>query len=133
MTEFKCLKADVIIQKKMSPWKSEKDAVIYFSHVNPSKSKSSRSEMFFKIGAFKNLRSFIGKDLCCCLVLMKLHKISERFLRTAFFTEHLRWLSLEGFCEGTSLVKILLSFHFSIFGTITDAWERWPTIKENNE
>ena len=24
-----------------------------------------------------------------------------------FFTEHLRWLLLEGFCEGTSLVKIL--------------------------
>ena len=35
-----------------------------------------------------------------------------KFLRTFFFTEHLRWLLLEGFCE-----------------LITEASERWPLRK----
>ena len=41
-------------------------------------------------------------------------EISQIFKNT-FFTEHLRWLLLEGVCEGTSLVKILQSCHFDIF------------------
>ena len=33
-----------------------------------------------------------------------------------YITEHLRWLLLERVCEGTSMIKILLSSHFNIFG-----------------
>ena len=49
-----------------------------------------------------------------------------------FFTEHLRWLLLEGFCEGTSLVKILEFYHFNIF-VINRRFSRKIPIKENNE
>ena len=37
-------------------------------------------------------------------------------LKNIFFTEHLWWLLLEGVCEEASLVKIVQSSHFNIFG-----------------
>ena len=37
-----------------------------------TKSRSSRSQMFFKIGTFKNLANFTGKYLCWSLFLIKL-------------------------------------------------------------
>ena len=50
----------------------------------------------------KNLANFTGKHLCWSLFLIKLrlqHKCFPvkfaKFLRTAFFTEHLRWLLLK--------------------------------------
>ena len=75
------------------------------------KSRSSGSQMFFKIYVLKNLRNFTGKNLSWCLILIKLQA-----LKTFFSTEHFQWLLLEGFCEGTSLVKILQSFHFNLYG-----------------
>ena len=92
------------------------------------------SQMFFKIGALKNFTNFTRKHL-------KLKKRLQRrcfpvkfckVLRTPFFTEHLRWLVLEGVCEGTSLLKILRSCHFNIFG-IKDASERCPLWKIMNK
>ena len=44
-----------------------------------------------------------------------------------FFTQHLRWLFLEGVCEGTSLVKTLQFRHFNT--SITDALEKCPLRK----
>ena len=52
-------------------------------------------------------------------------EISQIFKNT-FFTEHLRWLLLEGVCEGTSLVKILQSCHLIYLKSITDVLERCP-------
>ena len=103
--------------------------MLWLSFVNPGKGRSSPSEMFFKIGVLKNLRSFTGKLLCCCLFLMELQEISEIFKNT-FFIKHLQWLPLDGFCEGTSLVKILQSCHLNIFRTITDASERWMNNRD---
>ena len=52
--------------------------------------------------------------------------------KNSFFTEQLRWLILEGFCEGTSLVKILQFCHFNIFGINNRCFRKMP-IKKNNE
>ena len=53
------------------------------------------------------------------------------FWEHLFFTEHLRWL-LERACEGTSLVKILQSCHFNIFGINHRCFRKMP-IKKKNE
>ena len=55
--------------------------------------------MFFEIGVFKNLAIFRGKHLCWSLFLIKLQAYNfpvniAKFLRTAFFIKHLRWLLL---------------------------------------
>ena len=44
----------------MSPRKSEP---LRLSFVNPRKGKSSRSQLFFKIGVHKNFANFTGKHL----------------------------------------------------------------------
>ena len=67
--------------------------------------RSSRSQMFFKIGALKTFAIFTAKHLCWSLFLMKLQAwraatLSKRdsntsvFLWAASFIEHLRWLLL---------------------------------------
>ena len=60
--------------------------------------RSSHSQTFFKIGVLK-----IG-------VLMKFTK----FLRTSFFTEHLRWLLLSGQVTAVRTPKNLPFFSYSI-------------------
>ena len=120
---------------------------LWLSFVNPRKDKSSRSQMFFEIGVLKNLRIFTG-HMCWDLFLIKLQAwwpatLFKRdsncfpvnflkFLRTPFFIEHFRRLLLEGVCEGISLVKILQSCHFSIFGINHRCFRKMP-IKKNNE
>ena len=47
-------------------------------------------------------------------VMIKFCKLQA--FKNTFFTEHLRWLLLEWFCGRTSLVKILQSCHFNMFG-----------------
>ena len=65
--------------------------------------RSSRSQMFFKIGVLKNFAIFIAKHLSCSLFLIKLQKILQhrlfpvkftKFLKTPFFIEHLGQLHL---------------------------------------
>ena len=67
---------------------------------------------------FENCINLTGKYLCWSLFLI--HRCFPvrfcKFFRISFFTEHLRWLLLKGFCEGASLVKILEFCHFDIFG-----------------
>ena len=53
-----------------------------------------------------------------------------QILNNFLFTEHLRWLLLEGVCEGTSLVKILHSCHFNIFGIIHKCFRNMPIKKK---
>ena len=72
--------------------------------------------------------NFIKKRLQYKCFLMKFRK----FLRTPFSTEHLWWQFLEGVCKGTSLVKILHSCHFDIFGINYRCFRKMP-IKKNNE
>ena len=106
--------------------------------------------MFFKIGVLKNLANFTRKTSVLESLFKKTgglkawrfikkrlqHKCFpvnfHKFLKTPFFTEHLRWLLLKRVCEGTSLVKILQSCHFNIFG-INHRWFRKMPIKKNNE
>ena len=66
--------------------------------------RSSRSQMFFKIGVLKNVAILIGKYLLYWSLLLKpailLKSVFntgvniETFLRTKFFTVHLLWLFL---------------------------------------
>ena len=51
--------------------------------------RSSRSRMFFEIGALKNFAIFTGKDLCWSLFFSC--KYCEIF-KNSFFKEHLQWL-----------------------------------------
>ena len=82
-------------------------------------------QMFFKIDVAKNFENFTEKHLRWKILKNFIKKrLQERwflvkfleFLRTPSFTEHLWWLFLERVCQGTSLVKILQSCHFNIFG-----------------
>ena len=85
--------------------------------------RSHRSQMFFKLGALKNVANFTGKHWCWSLFLIKfqasnfIRKILKRkcfpvkfakFLRTPFFTEHL-WLLLLNF-------RFRLNYFFTIDG-----------------
>ena len=54
--------------------------------------RSSRSQMFFKIGVLKIFSIFTGKHLCWSLFLIKLQAL--RSYNTFFFIEHLWWLLL---------------------------------------
>ena len=66
--------------------------------------RSSRSQMFFKIGVLKNFAIFTGKHLRWSLFLIKLQAFrcspvnTAKFSRAAVFIEHLRWLLLQMFC-----------------------------------
>ena len=102
--------------------------------------RSSRLQIFFKVGLIKNFVNFTGKHLCWSLLLRKFKTDSNtdvfprnfvNFLKY-LFTEHLRWLILEGFCEGVSLVKVLQFCHFNIFGINNRCLRKMP-IKKNYE
>ena len=68
--------------------------------------RSSRSQIFFKIGILKNFAIITGKQLCwtaelkvCSFIKQRLqhncfHVNAAKFLRTAFFIKHLQWLLL---------------------------------------
>ena len=75
------------------------------------KSRSSRSQMFFKIGVLKNLINLTGKYLCWILSLIKLQAFRPanllksdsnagvsrkmcQIFKNIFFTERLQWLLL---------------------------------------
>ena len=81
--------------------------------------RSSRLQMFFKLGVLKNFAIFTGIQLCWILFLKKLqacnfnkkrlqHKCLPaniaNFLRAAFFIEHLRWLLF--FCDNMLQEKL---------------------------
>ena len=65
--------------------------------------KSSRLQMFFKIGVIKNLAMFTGKQLLE-LVFNKVADLQVfsceycKIAKSSFFMQHLRWLLLEKFC-----------------------------------
>ena len=63
-------------------------------------SRSSRQEVFYKKGVFRNFAKFTGKRLClrpATLLKMRLWFPVNftKFLRTSFFTEHVWWLLLQ--------------------------------------
>ena len=112
--------------------------------------RSCHLEMFFKMDVLKNFTNFTGKNLCWNFFLDKVADLKvcnfikkrlqhrcfpvefHKFLRASFFTEHLRWLLLEGVFKGTSLVKILQCCHFNIFGINHRCFRKIP-IKKNIE
>ena len=91
--------------KMMAKNKTENENKDYYHiakcfHPPISISRSSRSQMFFKIAVLKNYIIFTGKRKCCSLFSIMLKDwsatllLSAKFLRTGFFIEHLRWLLL---------------------------------------
>ena len=82
-----------------------------FSQFHEHIFRSSHSQLFIKIGVLKSFSNFTGKHLCWSLFLKSLQAEGlqiylkslqhmcfpvkfVKFLRTHFFTEHLRWLPL---------------------------------------
>ena len=71
-----------------------------------AKYRGSYPEMFCRKGAFRNFIKFTGKHLCQSLFFNKCAGLRyswcrcfpvnfAKFVRTPFFTEHLRWLFLQ--------------------------------------
>ena len=91
------------------------------SHPHPL-CRSSRSQMFFKIGALKTFTNFTGKHLCWSLFLIK---FQARFLRTPFFTEHLQWLllSILLFMNVSSFTSPLPHFHYFLTVLLLSSFE----------
>ena len=78
--------------------------------------RSSRSQMFFKIGVLKNFAIFTGKSLCWSLFLIKLLKRNTntgfscekcKIFKNTFFTEHLSPAASVSFRYHSSHTKIL--------------------------
>ena len=156
MTEFKCLKAflsltflednnggNLLYRKRCLHDTQRKKLLLNF--VNLRKGRSSRSQMFFKVDVLKNFANFTGKHVYCSLFLIKICNFIKKrlqhtcfpvkfakLLRTPFFTEHFRWLLLEGVCERTRFVKILQSCHFIKFAINHKCFRKMP-IKKDNE
>ena len=63
-------------------------------------SRSSRSQMLFKIGAPKNFANFTGKHLCWSLFLKKVAGLQD-----TLFIEHLQWLLL---CHKVQFFNLVL-------------------------
>ena len=87
--------------------------------------RSSRSQLFFKIGFLKNFAEFIERHLCQSLFLNKITGLKPaillkkklwhrffgvnfaKFFRTPFLKEHLRWLLLD-YLFFTNFIEITL-------------------------
>ena len=88
------------------------------SHISESIDFLSNEEMFLKIGILNNFAIFTGKHLSWSLFLSKSTKKklqhrrfllnNAKFSRTAFFIEHIRWLSL--------YLRITFSMNIITFG-----------------
>ena len=81
--------------------------------------RSSRLQLFFKMGVLKNFAIFTGKHLCWSLFLIKYPAFRAttllkggfpaniaKFLRTTFYIESLRWLLLNVLEKGCLLLCI---------------------------
>ena len=97
MTFDKFYRKSEYLQKKQQ---KGLEAVVY---------RSSRPDLFYKIGVVKNFGKFTGKRLCQSLFFNKIAGLRllkkrlwhrcfplnfAKFLRIPFFIEHLRWLRL---------------------------------------
>ena len=102
--------------------------------------RSSRLQIFFKIGLIKNFVNFTGKHLCWSLLLRKFKTDSNtdvfpwnfvKFLKYLFFrtppvvdSRRVLWMSY--------LAKVLQFCHFNIFGINNRCLRKMP-IKKNYE
>ena len=90
--------------------------------------RSSLSQMFIKIGALKYFAIFTGKHLCWSLFSIKLRAFRcfpvniAKFLRAAFFIEHLRWLLLQMFYFTLYLQKDVAKYIVAIHCIIVSFW-----------
>ena len=90
--------------------------------------RSSRLQMFFKIGVLKNFAIFTGKHLCWSLFLIKWQAFRcfpeniGKFLRAAFFIEHLRRLLLQMFCFTLYFQKDVAKYTVAIHCIIVSLW-----------
>ena len=115
---------------------------LWLSFVNPKKSRRSRSQMFLKIGVLNFFEKFQRKRFLMESLFNKVaglktcNFIKKRLQRKCFpvnFRKFLKTLlPFKRVCEGASLVKILQSYYFNIFG-INRRWFRKMPIKKNNE
>ena len=138
----------VIIQKTTSPRKTEKNVRIKFGKTQQGQKQlfadvvqNRCSENFYKFHRKKPVLEFLlnkvaGLKVCNFIKIRPQYRCFPmnfpKFLRISFFTERLLSLLLQGVCKGTSLVKILQSCHFNMFG-INHRCFRKMAIKKNNE
>ena len=128
----------MLLHKKWCLHESKRKT-LWLSFLNPKKGRSTRLQMFFKIGVLKNFANFTRKRLHWSFFLIKLqalfnnvsYEISQIFKNTFFNKTPL--VAVSGrVCEETSLVKIFQSCHFNIFGINHRCLRKIP-IKKNNE
>ena len=91
--------------------------------------KSSRSQMFFKIGVFKNFKIFTGKHLCWSLFLIMfqastLQVFKKRLQHRGFpvkfakFLEHLFWRTSAGDCFSITFLQFCSECENIIFDVV---------------
>ena len=72
--------------------------LLHYKIINTISSlRSSLPELFYKKGVLRKFAKFLGKQLCQSLFFNKVAGLPVnfvKFLRTAFFIEHLWWLLL---------------------------------------
>ena len=88
--QFQCINYQCVSVYQCKKTTYRKQFIIVFL----KRDRNSRSQMYFKIGVFKNFANFTGKHLCWSLFLIKL-QARDYFYRKTFFTDHLRWLLLK--------------------------------------
>ena len=102
-------------------------------------------QVFFKIGALKNFSNFTGKPLSWSFFSIKWHASGcAKFLRTPFFTEHLRWLlSIKiltfyvnangiGWFGSLSISSCTTISTLLFFGDVIQYKRRWWSCKNND-
>ena len=95
--EIYCSKSNIVVKILV-------ERVICISLIWNPNSRTSRSQMLFKIGVLKNYANFPGKHLCrslflikaCSLIKMSLQHVFSceicEILKTPIYIEHLWWL-----------------------------------------
>ena len=87
--------------------------------------RSSRSQMFFKIGIIKHFAMFTWKHLCWSPFLIKLQAFRcfpVKMAKSSFFIEHLRWQLLQMFCLTLYFQKDVAEYIVVLHCIIVSFW-----------
>ena len=87
--------------------------------------RSSRSQMFFKIGIIKHFAMFTWKHLCWSPFLIKLQAFRcfpVKMANSSFFIEHLRWQLLQMFCLTLYFQKDVAEYIVVLHCIIVSFW-----------
>ena len=87
--------------------------------------RSSRSQMFFKIGIIKHFAMFTWKHLCWSPFLIKLQAFRcfpVKIAKSSFFIKHLRWRLLQMFCLTLYFQKDVAEYIVVLHCIIVSFW-----------